>query len=120
MESSVNTYYNSDWNCIVNTFRGSVDKTTMDEMLQNMVTISEVHDCKRCIHDIRQATNMFSITELYFLPEKMVQKGFDRTWKRAIVANERFKEAEFYEDTANNRGIKVKVFTSMEDALKWL
>lgn len=89
-------------------------------MVRKMIEISEVYKCKRVIHDISGAENKFSITDLYYLPSKVAAKGFDRTWKRAIIVKELFEEVEFYEDTANNQGVQVKVFTKIEDALKWL
>ena len=120
MTKKVDVVYNSNWNCIVNTIIGAVDTPSTEELISSVAALSEKHNCRRCITDIRQAENQLSIMELYYLPERAVQGNFDRTWKRAIVVNELFDEAIFYEDTANNQGLMVRIFTSTEDALDWL
>jgi hypothetical protein len=116
----VNVTYNPQWNCIVSTWVGSLDKPATIEFTEKLAELSETHDCKRVINDIRQAENKLSVTELFYLPGRVIQGKFDRSWKRAIIVEEFFDEALFYEDTATNQGIRVKVVTSMEEALEWL
>jgi hypothetical protein len=118
--SHVTAKYHPEWNCIVSTWVGSLDKPATIEFTDKLAELSEIHDCKRVINDIRQAENKLSVTELFYLPGRLIQGKFDRTWKRAIVVEEFFDEALFYEDTATNQGIRVKVVTSMEEALEWL
>ncbi|MCB9203769.1 MAG: hypothetical protein H6603_02225 [Flavobacteriales bacterium] len=116
---TVSASYNPEWNCIVSTWVGSLDKSATIEFIDKLAELSETHDCKRVINDIRQAENKLSVTELFYLPGRVIQGKFDRTWKRAIVVKEFFDEALFYEDTATNQGLRVKIVTSIEEALAW-
>lgn len=118
--TTVSVSYNPEWNCIVNVITGDVDKAATIELVDKVAELSEQYDCKRVINDIREAENKLSVTELFYLPERTIKGSFDRSWKRVLVVTEFYDEVLFYEDTANNQGIRLKVVTSMEDALAWL
>jgi hypothetical protein len=62
-----------------------------------------------------------SIIDIFELPGLVVTESFSIGWKRALLLlEEESEKAQFYEDTANNRGIQVKAFTDKEPALQWL
>ena len=118
--SSVQVVYNSEWGCIVNTISGTITQEVASEAANKIAQLAKLHNCIRCLNDVREATSQLSITNLYYLPDKVAELGVGRSMKRAILVKERFEESSFYEDTTANKGIRVKVFTDLDEALNWL
>lgn len=120
MGTTISVAYNSEWGCVVNTITGPIAQEDAERSIQQVSALCTEHGCKRILNDIRLAQNKLSVAELYHLPKKAVGPGLDRTCKRAILVQEMFADARFYEDAASNAGIRVKVFDSLDNALQWL
>ena len=81
-------------------------------------------DYDKALLDERELKYNLSITDTFKLAEyysNQMQKLLPKVIKTAIVCDQEFmKEAEFWENTSANRGLCVKVFTSIDSAMQWL
>jgi hypothetical protein len=81
-------------------------------------------DCDRALLDERELKYDLSIADTFELAEyysNQMQKLLPKIIKTAIVCDQEFmREAEFWENTSANRGLNVKVFTSIDGAMQWL
>lgn len=81
-------------------------------------------DCDRALLDERELKYNLSIADTFKLAEyyaNQMQKLLPKVIKTAIVCDQKFmKEAAFWENTSANRGLNVKVFTSIDSAMQWL
>ena len=83
--------------------------------------MAKEHNCKRFLNDMRKANILLSVADLFDLPKLLSVEEFNRSWKRAVFVGEnRFEEFKFYETTAINKGLQVKVFTEKSMAIEWL
>lgn len=95
------------------------------EILQEALDLVKQYDCRLVLDDLREANLRFSITELFMLP-KLIQEvskeeGLPfQLYKRAVVAKIYSSNLKFAENVLNNRGHTMKVFTNLDEALKWL
>jgi hypothetical protein len=71
--------------------------------------------------DTRKARVTMSATDLWYLVEEMAKqrKVFDHR-TAVLCPSERFDDADFFALCAQNRGLRVRAFTSFEDAIEWL
>lgn len=80
--------------------------------------------CNKALLDERQLEYSLSVFEMYDLAEyysKQVRKLTPKVIKAAIVCDPSFvKDATFWEDCSVNRGLWVRVFSSIDKALLWL
>ena len=73
------------------------------------------------ILDTRKAQSEMSILDLWDLAAELDNHRKDSSRKTAIVCPiERFDHAGFFARHAQNRGFRVREFTSFEDAINWL
>ena len=73
------------------------------------------------IIDTRKAQSEMSILDLWDLAAELDNLRKDSSRKTAIVCPfERFDHAGFFARHAQNRGFRVREFTSFEDAINWL
>lgn len=112
--------YDTENDCIVGNLVGEV---TMKTLMTYVTTISEAceeNNCKRFLNDISKSELKLSTVELYYLPRMAVKGAFNHSWKRAILLNERNRDVDFYEITAINQSLNIKVFTDRDEAIEWL
>ncbi len=69
---------------------------------------------------MREAEIKMSIADLYYVSAEAIVEEFDRSWKRAILVKEKTEEIEFYEITAKNKGLDLKIFDNFDEAMTWL
>lgn len=118
--TKIEVIYNPDWDCIVNTIIGIVDNEVALETASQVAQLSKLHTCDKCLNDLRHVENKLSVMSIYKLPEQSTEAGINRTMKRAILLDTVDEDMKFYEDIAINRGLRVKIFTDLDSALKWL
>lgn len=118
--TKIEVIYNPDWDCIVNTIIGIVDNEVALETASQVAQLSKLHNCDKCLNDLRHVENKLSVMSIYKLPEQSTEAGINRTMKRAILLDTVDEDMKFYEDIAINRGLRVKIFTDLDSALKWL
>jgi hypothetical protein len=71
--------------------------------------------------DVRKAQSRMSVLDLWHLVAELgkLREAFSR--KTAVLCPiEDFDDAAFFELCARNRGLRVRAFTSFEDAINWL
>ena len=73
------------------------------------------------ILDTRKAQGELSVTDLWYLATELSNLGKAFYRKTAVLCPlERFDSAKFFELCAHNRGLRVRAFTSYEEAMEWL
>lgn len=71
--------------------------------------------------DTRQAYVQMSVTELWYLAAELSKLRDAFSGKTAVLCPvERFDDAAFFALCSENRGFRIKAFTSFEDAINWL
>ena len=71
--------------------------------------------------DTRRTQSQMSATELWYLAADLSTLGEAFHRKTAVLCPvEHFDDAAFFETCAQNRGFRVKAFTSFEAAINWL
>jgi hypothetical protein len=78
------------------------------------------HQCTKIICDERNLIYRLSTSETYELA-KNTAFAAPKIASTAVVTHPEFKEIiEFWETVAFNRGLNIKVFFTIEDAMQWL
>lgn len=113
-------HYSQDNDCLVGTFTGDFNTDSLKRYLDEVIKTATLHNCHRFLNDLREATINLSFMDFYDIAEMSVSKGFDRSWKRAIVVEKTAPDFSFFETVARNRGLSIRVFESMDEALEWL
>jgi len=106
--------------CLIGKFVGIFEPKHVKLYVKEAFKLAKLHNCKRFLNDMREAEIRLSITDLYYASAETTMGEFDRSWKRAIVVNEKTQEMEFFEITASNKGLTLKVFDDYDEALAWL
>ena len=112
--------FDEDHKCVMGTFVGEMDRTSVKAYARELVKVALQHDCKSLLNDMRAAILTFSTSDLHELPKMMSDIGIDTTWRRAIVASEQLQDYHFFETTAVNRGNTARIFTNPNEAMDWL
>jgi hypothetical protein len=100
---------------------GDLNPLTLPDYLDKILQFAKMHKCKRFLNDLRNAKINFTMAELYEASKLVITEEFDRSWVRAIlVKEENLDKANFYETVLRNKGVKVKVFTNIYKAKRWL
>jgi hypothetical protein len=113
-------HFDDEHDCFIGSFIGRLDSSTVGPYTEQLRSEASKHECRRFLNDMRRAEIDFTTFELYGLPGILGAAGFDRSWRRAIVAHEQFEDYYFYETVAVNRGYQVKVFADFDEAMTWL
>ena len=118
---SFDVIYNKEHNCLRGSVKGSFKAEHIGDYVKEVEKLVKKHKCQCFLNDFRKATIQLTILNLYETPDKVIAKEFNRTWKRAILINEKdLKQMSFLETTSYNRGIPVKVFTDENETIDWL
>jgi hypothetical protein len=71
--------------------------------------------------DTRKTQSRMSVTDLWYLAAELSRHGEVFRRKTAVLCPiEHFDHAAFFETCAQNRGFRIKAFTSFENAVDWL
>ena len=113
--------YNEELDSLMGSFEGDLDVTSLGEFIAEIERMAQEYPCKRILNDFRKAIFNLSIIDVYETPGQVIKQEFNHSWKRAVlVGEEQMEKAQFFEDAAINRGVKVKVFTAKDKAIEWL
>jgi len=113
-------HYDDEHDCLIGSYSGEMSLEAVDEYAAAVSAESARHTCKLFMNDMRNAKLAFSATEIYRLPGILDAAGFDRTWKRAVVALDYLPDYRFFETVARNRGYQVRIFQNVDEAIDWL
>lgn len=116
----ISVVYDETHDLVHGKFAGTFEPKHVKEYGDEILRLAKIHKCGRFLNDMREAEIKLSITDLYYASAEAVFGAFDRSWKRAILVREITKELEFYEITASNKGLLIKVFDNYNEALEWL
>lgn len=122
MENDVgcNVAYSPEHDCLICTIAGDLNLEKVGDCVKQITEEAKKNNCKCLLNDLRRANLDLSIVDLYMTAEKVISKELDRSWRRAIVVDVDSEKAEFYETTAHNRGLSIRIFNDIDEALKWL
>jgi len=115
-----NVIYNQEYNCLIGKFVGDLNMESVKEYAKEISKMAKIHDCKRFVNDLREATILLSLANFFDAPSIVSIDVFDRSWKRAIIVKEKLDKLDFFETTSINQGFNVKIFHNMNEALEWL
>jgi hypothetical protein len=115
----------------------SADFKTLEIEFSGVITAQELSEVMAAAIDFANSENIFliladctamtenkhSVFDLYFLADVLIANNLGHKIKEALVLPmqpDLIEDIKFWEITCFNRGIKVRVFNSREQALQWL
>jgi hypothetical protein len=93
------------------------------EMSLETFSVASSEKLKKVLGDHRDMTPQVSVFDTYILPRDLIQSKVPRPISLAIVFSEGSPQKEvfnFFEVTALNAGMYLKMFTNIKDACSWL
>jgi hypothetical protein len=117
--------YTSELHVVESRVQGELTLDEVKEIITEIAILAKEKACHLILSDFRETTLRLSMLQLYELP-KITANLFASLGlnilrcKRALVAAEGLHDYSFYENVMVNRGQKVRVFTNMDKAKKWL
>ena len=100
---------------------GDVSKEELDDTRERIVRFSQGRASSKILIDASQATTFPGTLDIYGFPVSLTAAGFSMRDMFAIVTDEKHRaDAHFLENAAQNRGINLRSFGSLDDALAWL
>lgn len=120
---SIQVEYDNVNECVIGRFEGDLNINSIDDYRKEIEKVAKQKCCFKFLNDLRGANIKFSIIDFYDTPKKTLDSTFDRRWKRAVLLKPNSvpnKDRNFFETVNINRGIRVKTFTEMAEALNWL
>lgn len=102
---------------------GALSMTDLVQAVDATIEAARQHGISRFFSDCLALQGGHSLTDLYFLAQKVAESGFGGNVREAVllpVLPAAKDEALFWENTARNRGFVVRVFADRGAAQKWL
>ena len=98
---------------------------SMEELQAYMTTVADYcarENCRRVMSDERGIDYKFTALEHFEIAEWLEQEAFDQKIERAatLTTESQFMNLKDLEIFAVNRGLNVKIFSSEQEAAKWL
>lgn len=104
-------------------YAGELSMADLMQAVDATVAAGMQHGIKRFFSDCLALKGGHSLTDLYFLAQKVAESGVGGDMREAVllpVQPAAKDEALFWESTARNRGFVVRVFGDRDAAQKWL
>ncbi len=114
---------NADARIVETTYSGALTRDDLTAAALGTLEVARNHDAWLLLGDCTRLSGGHSIADLYFLAESVATSGVASRLKEALllpalpVAAE---DVQFWETTCSNRGLRVKVFSERDLAMKWL
>ena len=106
---------------IKTTLTASVDLAASREALLAIVSLIERPGEYDILLDTREARSMLSVADHYELGEALASHPILRRSRIAhLVSPENAQDADFFKTVAANRGVEIKAFTGLDEAISWL
>jgi len=107
---------------MVVTVTGTIDAALCQAVLSGMTAQGRRHGDPHVIVDTREGTAATTATDLYQLMSDLMEAGFGRKCRMALVYPERpdFDRGAFMEELARNRKLAIKGFHDPDAARAWL
>jgi hypothetical protein len=119
------TIYNVETGIVETAFEGLVTFEEVVQVMSEAATLAMEHDCLLWLNDFSDAQTQISATQIFLLPRKFeeVTRDLDARQyriRRAMVGVDDSSGAHFAETTSINRGQRVRLFATIEEARDWL
>ncbi len=98
---------------------GILNLALLKSMASDVATAVAEHGCKRILNDLRGA-RLKGVIDIIQMPSAARTSGIDLRSKRALVVGEDSPGFDFLETVFVNRSHRVKMFTSIDEARRWL
>ena len=119
MEASV-AYDEDRAICCVRVIGTVVDRTDVRSFFGPAQPVLEEQGSSRILFDIRDAEIATSTIETFYTAADPESWGWKRDYKATVVYSEITEDALFLETVGVNRGIQIKVFDDIDEAISWL
>ena len=111
--------YDKESDCIMVAVDGQLDLAVLESLASDVMKAIDKHGCRRIFNDLSHA-RLKGVVDTYHMPKAARESGIDYKCKRALVVKEIPSDFDFLETVFVNRGYRVKMFTSVDDARRWL
>jgi len=116
--------YHPEENVIKASVIGLVNVQQLLELVEGITQVVKEENCTTILTDLREAELNISITETYFLPQKISEiittQGLNVfALRRAFIAPKDHEIISFYEMVSRNKGNLTKLFHTSEEADAW-
>lgn len=106
---------------IIGKLFGQLNREMAQQLAKEYVKIINSTGIMRILNDVRGVTDKMGILGGYlYAYEDVISIGLSRNIRAAIVSDENDDSHNFQETVANNAGYNVRVFHSIDQAVKWL
>jgi len=100
---------------------GTLDLENSKKLLVEIAADSSTSGDHEILLDTRMAQSAMSATDLWYLAAELISFRKALSRKTAVLCPlDRFDHAAFFALCAQNKGFRVRAFTSFEDAMEWL
>lgn len=112
--------YINEQDYIMVTVTGDLTLPTLKELAVDVAGFIEQYGCNRILNDMRQANLTGDAFNIYNMPKTASQAGIGPHCRRALLVSELSSDFHFLETVFINQGHIVKIFTDLDEALRWL
>jgi len=102
------------------TVQGDFALSNLKDLAADVAKSIEQYGCNHILNDMRQAKLTKGTIDIYNMPKFASSSGIDTYCKRALVVGEQSSDFRFLETVFINQGHNVKMFTDIEEAMRWL
>ena len=103
------------------TTEGTLDLESSKKLLVEFAADPSTSSDHEILLDTRKAQSEMSATDLWYLAAELISFRKALSRKTAVLCPlERFDHAAFFALCAQNKGFRVRAFTSFEEAMDWL
>jgi hypothetical protein len=100
---------------------GTLDLENSKKLLVEIAADSSTSGDHEILLDTRMAQSAMSAADLWYLAAELISFRKALSRKTAVLCPlDRFDHAAFFALCAQNKGFRVRAFTSFEDAMEWL
>jgi hypothetical protein len=99
---------------------GEFDNQELSKVSTALIEAQQEHDCYNILFDCRRAVSKLRTIEIHQRPKVAQSLGLSMHSKIAVVYKIQVDDYQFYENTAYNQGMIVKLFSDFRKARKWL
>lgn len=102
----------------------SFGQVTKEDLLQSLQKVDQIYQTRgynKVLVDAQEEEGIPNAVDLFMFASSMENAFIGKAGQFAVVISEATrKDLEFLTETLKKRGIRIKTFTSVEEALSWL
>ena len=115
--------YNTELSIVETVYAGTLTPGELAEAVHSTLELARKHGARLMLGDCTALSGGHSVVDLYFLIDLVVASGLAHELREALILPVLPASADnvrFWESTAFNRGLMVKLFDNREHAVDWL